>query len=242
MASDSPDNDHPLAHAFRAFLTNSGFPCLGAKSALARDQIEIAIARDIRSNWDDLRVLPKLLAFAKSYHDDPTPTLFQSFVIIFEEPDGLTEAEFEHHLWQRIQSLSDKDSFFGASHDNRVAADPSDHNFSLSFGAEAFFVVGLHPSASRPARRFQKPTLVFNLHDQFVRLRQQGVYEKMRGAIIERDIDLAGSVNPMLSRHGESSEAKQYSGRVVGADWECPYERRDFSPANSIDQSDKDAK
>jgi FPC/CPF motif-containing protein YcgG len=231
MRRESLDNENPLAHAFRAFIRSVDFPCIGAKSALARDQIEIVIARDIRSNWDDLLVLPKLLAFSKSYHDDPKPTLFQSFVVIFEDPDELTEAEFEHHLWQRIQSLSDKDSFFGAAQDDRVAANPADHNFSLSFGAEAFFVVGLHPNASRPARRFQKPTLVFNLHDQFVRLRQQGLYEKMRGTIMERDIELAGSANPMLARHGESSEAKQYSGRVVDADWECPYERRDFSSA-----------
>jgi FPC/CPF motif-containing protein YcgG len=235
------DEDHPLAHAFRSFLKSSGFPCLGAKSALARNQITIVIARDIRSNWDDLRIVPKLLAFAKSYHDDPEPSLFQSFVIIFEEPDMLTEAEFEHHLWQRIQSFSDKDSFFGAEHDQRVAADPSDHNFSLSFGGEAFFVVGLHPRASRPARRFQKPALVLNLHDQFVRLRAEGIYEKMRGTIMERDFALAGSVNPMLARHGESSEAKQYSGRIVEADWECPYERRDFSSAQLVDRSDKNA-
>jgi FPC/CPF motif-containing protein YcgG len=242
MRSNSPDDNHPLVHAFREFLGNSSFPCVGAKSALARDQIEITIARDIRSNWDDLRVLPKLLAFAKSYHDDPEPALFQSFVMIFEQPDMLSEAEFEHHLWQRIQSFSDKDSFFGADHDQRVAADPSQHNFSLSFGGEAFFVVGLHPGASRPARRFQRPALVFNLHDQFTRLREQGLYEKMRVTIMERDLALAGSVNPMLARHGESSEAKQYSGRMVEADWACPYERRDFSAAANARQSDKDAK
>ncbi len=242
MRSKLSDDDHPLAHAFRAFLERTDFPCVGAKSALARDQIEVVIARDIRSNWDDLRVLPKLHAFAKSYHDDPDPALFQSFVTIFEEPDRLTEAEFEHHLWQRIQSLSDKDSFFGADQDQRVAADPSLHNFSLSFGGEAFFVVGLHPGASRPARRFQRPALVFNLHDQFTRLREQGLYEKMRMTIIERDIELAGSANPMLVRHGESSEAKQYSGRKVGADWQCPYERRDFSATARLNRSDKDAK
>jgi len=241
MRLDSSDGNHPLSLAFREFLINSGFPCVGAKSALARNQIEIVIARDIRSNWDDLRVMPTLLAFAKRYHEETEPALFQSFVIIFEEPDRLTEAEFEKYLWQRIQSYSDKDSFFGADHDQRVTADPSHHNFSLSFGGEAFFVVGLHPGASRPARRFQKPALVFNLHDQFVRLREQGIYETMQKTIMERDLALAGTLNPMLARHGESSEAKQYSGRVVEPDWECPYERRDFSAAY-FQQSDKNAK
>ena len=104
-----------------------------------------------------------------------------------------------------------------------VSADPEDPHFSLSFGGEAFFVVGLHPRASRAARRFPRPTLVFNLHDQFERLRVEGRYERMRERIIERDVALAGSANPMLARHGEASEARQYSGRLVDEDWQCPF-------------------
>ena len=106
---------------------------------------------------------------------------------------------------------------------NCVSPDPEDPHFSLSFGGEAFFVVGLHPNASRAARRFPRPTLVFNLHDQFERLRAEGRYERMREKILERDVALTGSVNPMLARHGEASEARQYSGRAVGDDWQCPF-------------------
>ena len=87
-------------------------------------------------------------------------------------------------------------------------------------------MVGLHPHASRPARRFPNPTLVFNLHDQFERLREKGIYERMRERILDRDKELAGDINPMLARHGESSEARQYSGRVVEDDWQCPFRRR----------------
>ena len=64
---------------------------------------------------------------------------------------------------------------------------------------------------------------MFNLHDQFERLREEGRYERMRERIIERDIALAGDANPMLARHGETSEARQYSGRAVGEDWQCPF-------------------
>ena len=88
-------------------------------------------------------------------------------------------------------------------------------HFSLSFGGEAFFAVGLHPNASREARRFGAPAIVFNLHDQFERLRADGLYDKLRRTILERDEALQGSVNPMLARHGEGSEARQYSGRKV---------------------------
>ncbi len=109
--------------------------------------------------------------------------------------------------------------------------DPDNPHFSLSFGGEAFFVVGLHPNASRPARRFSSPVLVFNLHAQFERLRAEGRYEKLRASILERDTALAGSVNPMLARHGDSSEARQYSGRVVGAEWRCPLQGRPDGPS-----------
>jgi len=49
------------------------------------------------------------------------------------------------------------------------------------------------------------------------------MHERMRDAILERDRDLAGDINPMLARHGESSEARQYSGRAVDKGWECPF-------------------
>ena len=90
---------------------------------------------------------------------------------IFAGPDDFDEAAFEAALWQRAQSLSDKDVWRGQDYDPRVSHDPANPHFSLSFGGEAFFIVGLHPKASRPARRFERPALVFNLHDQFERLR-----------------------------------------------------------------------
>src|SRR5690606_11905157 len=155
------------------------------------------------------------------------PTLFTSFAVIFDGPVDLDEALFEQHMWDRIQSLTEKDGWRGQTPDPRVSADPDDPNFSLSFGGEAFFVVGLHPKASRPARRFAYPTMVFNLHDQFEALRAQDRYEKLRGSILERDLELAGSINPMLARHGTVSEARQYSGRKVSDSWSCPYHRKE---------------
>src|SRR5690606_13013174 len=130
-------------------------------------------------------------------------------------PRTLSEEAFERCLWDRLQSLADKDAWRGQRSDERVSADPSDPHFSLSFGEEAFFVVGLHPNASRPARRFAHPTMVFNLHDQFEHLRAEGRYEKLRSSILDRDVKLSGSLNPMIARHGTISEARQYSGRAV---------------------------
>lgn len=212
------------AELFRTFVRDPAFPCVGAKAALSRGQMEILTARNITSAWDDLAVLPRLAALAASYRADPK--LFQTLVVVFDASPQLDEPSFETALWERVQSLSDKDEWFGHRPDPRVSSDPEDPHFSLSFGGEAFFVVGLHPRASRPARRFVHPALVFNLHDQFEQLRSAGRYDTLRASILDRDRALAGSINPMLARHGSSSEARQYSGRVVSDDWECPFDGR----------------
>ena len=216
--------EHPRAEAFRAFVKDPPFPCVGAKSALSKGRLEILVARDITSGWDDLRIYPALLDFTVQFRQKPD--LFQSFAVVFEGPGDLSEEGFEHSLWDRAQSLSDKDAWLGQPYDGRVASDPDNPHFSLSFGGEAFFIVGLHPRASRPARRFSSPVLVFNLHAQFDRLRAEGRYEKLRDSILQRDELLAGSTNPMLARHGETSEARQYSGRAVDGDWRCPLHSR----------------
>jgi uncharacterized protein len=210
-----------LAEDFRRFIQNSGFPCVGAKSALAKGTLDVLIARNMQSNWDDRRIYDGISRVIESYRSNRE--LFRSFAVIFEGPVTLTEAEFETSLWARAESLTNKDAWLGRPRDQRVSDDPNDPHFSLSFGEEAFFIVGLHPHASRPARRFDHPVLVFNLHDQFEQLREQGRYEKMREKIIERDVALAGSVNPMLARHGTISEARQYSGRNVQSEWTCPF-------------------
>ena len=215
---------------FLAMLRDQDFPCVGAKSAAARGMIEVVPAYDITSAWNDLKIHDALLAWAWRYADDPHG--LRSLVVIFDGPTDLSEEDFEAALWERVQSLADKDAWRGQTYDPSVSGDPDNPKFSLSFGGQAFFVVGLHPAASRPARRFARPAMVFNLHDQFERLREEGRYEKMRKTIISRDIELAGTPNPMLARHGEASEARQYSGRVVDETWKCPFsDKRARSPA-----------
>lgn len=224
------DNNHPLAERFLHFVGGAEFPCVGAKAAANRDGITFVVARDFGSGWDDLRIMPGLFDLARRYRADPVP--FQSLVVLFEQGAPVDEEMFERQLWKRLQSLTDKDQWLGQRPDPRVAHDPDDPHFAMSFGGEAFFVVGLHPKSSRPARRFEAPAMVFNLHDQFEQLRAAGRYEKLRGAILTRDLALAGTPNPMLSQHGTKSAARQYSGRAVSDSWQCPFSgRRDLSDA-----------
>ena len=105
-----------------------------------------------------------------------------------------------------------------------MGSDPNDPHFAFSAGGTAYFIVGLHPAASRVARRAPLPTLVFNPHDQFEELRAEGRFDGMRTTIRRRDEDLQGFVNPMVADHGDSTEALQYSGRRHTAGWEPPLE------------------
>lgn len=204
-----------------AAVADERFPCVGAKSAMARGMLRTIVCHSLESAWDDVRIHSELLEWARAYREDGGG--LRSLAIIFERPGELTEERFEELMWERLQSLADKDKWRGQTYDRSVSPDPDDPQFCLSFGGAAFFVIGLHPNASRPARRVARPTLVFNLHDQFERLREEGRYEPMRKKIIKRDVALAGSVNPMLARFGEASSARQYSGRSVGDDWRCPF-------------------
>jgi FPC/CPF motif-containing protein YcgG len=204
-----------------AAIADERFPCVGAKSAMARGTLKTLVGHSIESAWDDVKIHSELLEWARAYRENPEG--LRSLAVVFEGPKDLDEERFEAAMWARLQSLADKDDWRGQPYDGSVSPNPDDPHFSLSFGGAAFFVIGLHPSASRPARRVPRPTLVFNLHDQFERLRKEGRYERMRDAIITRDVALAGDANPMLARFGEASEARQYSGRMVSDDWRCPF-------------------
>lgn len=204
-----------------AAIADERFPCVGAKSAMARGTLKTLVGHSIESAWDDVKIHSELLEWARAYRENPEG--LRSLAVVFEGPRDLDEERFEAAMWARLQSLADKDDWRGQPYDRSVSPNPDDPHFSLSFGGAAFFVIGLHPHASRPARRVPRPTLVFNLHDQFERLRAEGRYERMRDAIITRDVALAGDANPMLARFGEASEARQYSGRKVSDDWRCPF-------------------
>lgn len=205
------------------FISNPDFPCVGAKSALNSRGLYSVTARSICSAWNDVAIHQAIARFGQLYNEDTTK--FYSLAILFEHPATLSEKQFEEQLWCRIQSWTDKDVWLGFEHDCSVRQDPDHKEFSLSFGGNAFFAVGLHPKSSRKARRFERPAIILNLHKQFETLRASGKYLGMKKAILSRDKKLQGSTNPMLTQFGSTSEACQYSGRFVEPVWKCPYQR-----------------
>lgn len=220
VSEDSTRAQGALIERFESHIKAKDFPCVGAKSALARRQMSFFVADDIRCPRDDVALYDAIRDFARNFKTTPEP--FQTFIVLFDMHETLNEEAFEAALWKRLEALERIDAARGHAYDPRVSSDPDDASFSLSFGGEAFFVVGLHPGASRASRRFQVPALVFNAHDQFEILRKDGRYDTMRETILKRDEAYSGSVNPMVARHGEISEARQYSGRIVDESWRCP--------------------
>lgn len=217
------DNDTALAarEDLLAAVADETFPCVGAKSVMARGTLKTLVCQSLLSPREDEQIHSELLEWVAVHREDPAT--LRSLALVFAGPENLDEEEFERALWERLQALAEVDARRRQPYDRSVSSDPDDPRFSLSFGGAAFFVIGLHSNASRPARRMPRPTLIFNLHEQFERLREDGRYERMREKILDRDIAIAGSINPMLARFGEASEARQYSGRVVDEGWRCPF-------------------
>lgn len=202
-----------------AFIEGESFPCVGAKSALHLGAIEMVEARSLGNSDCDGAILTALHAFPRSAIHGYK---FASLAVLFPATPALTEEEFEAALWDRLIALQRRDAEHFAW-DDQVSDDPSSPRFGMSFGGHGYYVVGMHPSASRLARRAPFATLVFNSHAQFRALRHAGLFEAIQHTVRARDTKLQGDTNPMLADHGEKSEAAQYSGRSVPADWLCPF-------------------
>lgn len=217
----------PPTERFLSLLAQPGFPCVGAKSALANDAVEVQEFGRLGNRDNDGPLLDALAAFGARSHaaggQDPG---LVSFAALFDGPADTDERRFEALLWSQLQRLHELDVRRGSAWAEGVGRDPDDPHFSLSLAGHAYFVIGLHAGASRTARRFEWPVLVFNPHRQFERLRADGRYAKMQSAIRGRELALQGTINPNLADFGDASEARQYSGRAVEADWTCPFRPR----------------
>jgi uncharacterized protein len=203
------------------FVQAPSFPCVAAKSASACGDITENTYGDLNEAAHDVEILYGIEQFIEAARGRP----LRSFVAAFDGPLDQTELEFEEAMWNRLQALHELDART-RPWDASVSCDPASPDFSFSLRGRAFFVIGLHPNASRLSRRYPRPALVFNLHEQFETLRRQGRYDRMRDVTRQRDEALCGTMNPVLRNFGERSEARQYSGRAVPDDWRCPFRPR----------------
>lgn len=207
-------------------IEDPDYPCVGAKSAAATGHLQIINIRDIRCPGDDAKIFSQITEFIQRMKQEPDA--LQSLIVVSAANPAFTERAFETALWTRLQALTDLDCDKGWAPDPSICSDPKDANFGMSFAGHAFYIIGLHPGSSRPARRFPSPAIVFNSRRQFTALRERGVFKTMSEKIMARDALYSGSKNPMFGVHGEISEARQYSGRSVSKNWTCPFLRAPY--------------
>lgn len=219
--------------AFLLHVEDPDFPCVGSKAALAQDAIDTMELGPLGSRSNDALLLDGLAAFSRHLADQPAESIVvHSFVAIFDGPGDTSETRFEALLWSQLQRLHLLDVRRGHAWAEGVSRDPDSSQFSLSLSGHPFFIIGLHPGASRVARRFAWPAMVFNSHVQFDRLRADGRYAKMQKATRARDQVLQGSLNPNLADFGAAPETRQYSGREVEAGWRCPFHAAQAQPVH----------
>jgi FPC/CPF motif-containing protein YcgG len=226
LASDHPGSSEPdaIREDLATMVLHPEYPCLGARSVFRRDRATVLVLEELGTLDSARRIVTALADFAAT---TDLREGFASLVTVFRGTDVQDEQHFERLLWRQLELVHEVDD---APWDPSVSADPDDPHFAFSVAGTAYFVVGLHPRASRIARRTPRPTLVFNLHEQFVELRTSERFARMRDTIRRRDTELQGSTNPMVADHGAASEARQYSGRLVPEDWHAPASFDEESP------------
>jgi FPC/CPF motif-containing protein YcgG len=206
--------------SLRAVLLSSSYPCFGAQAAIRSGHYAMGLYEELGSEAVSEGLARDLFEF--THEQDEWEPHLSTFLACFGTPVALDEPAFERALWRQLQVLHDLDWRHNAW-DPAVSDDPANPRFSFSFAGRAYFVVGLHAANSRWSRRFAWPTLAFNAHRQFERLRVRRQLAIMQKRVRQRDEALQGSRNPNLSDFGLTSEARQYSGRAVESSWHCPF-------------------
>ncbi len=206
--------------AFRSCVLHPEFSCVGAKAAMHRGTYRFGMYGEMNTPETTAGLARDVFTFVQEQME--LDEFFTTFVASFIGPQSADERSFEQLLWSQLQRLHELDHVYH-TWNSSVASDPQDPRFAFSFAGRAFFIVGLSAVSSRWTRRFPWPTLIFNAHYQFDRLRERGKYTLMQQAIRKRELMLQGNVNTALSDFGETSEARQYSGRIVEENWQCPF-------------------
>lgn len=204
----------------KTFIGDGPYPCVAAQAALNQESIRLGTYGELGEADSTAGLARDLFTFTSELTTSQSD--FLSFLALFASPVDMNEPCFEQLLWRQLAQLHRLDR---RHHDWNpdVSSDTQDPNFAFSFAGRAFYVIGMHPQSSRLARRFERPMLVFNAHSQFQSLRADETYDTMKQVVRERDRELQGSINPMLQDFGEASEARQYSGRAVDSEWQCPF-------------------
>lgn len=204
-------------------LRQPNYPCVAAIQAYHKGEIRTGLYSNFGSGQAGRALRADLALYIREYLLHPSPYL--SFWAAFDGPATFSDEEFELRLWNELSHLSSaqtKNSDWG-----QHPSDPKTKNFAFCLFGESLFAVGLHPGSNRPARRFPRPSIVFNLFAQFDELKRRGEFFPMVSLNRTRDKKFSGRENPMALEHGEKWESIQFSGRQNAKNWRCPFRFRE---------------
>lgn len=207
-----------LKKSFKDFIIQKNHPCVMARSLFTDDNVEIHAFDELGSEATAKKLLSAIEQYVSGYNFENNT--FETLIAVFPNEIINSELEFEEKMWKQLQLIHNVDPH---PWDSEVSSDPENSKFSFSIAGKAFYIIGMHPKSSRMARQAPFPAMIFNLHSQFEKLREMGVYQRVKKRIRKADEKLQGSINPMLDDFGDSSEARQYSGRAVDSNWKCPF-------------------
>ncbi|AVR44463.1 YqcI/YcgG family protein [Christiangramia fulva] len=207
-----------LKKQFENFILKNDHPCIMAQTVFRMDEVDLHKYDSFGTAESARNLIKDIGAYLNNYDFESND--FRTFLAIFPNSPEYSEIEFEKLLWKQLEFLHKADK---SEWDGEVSSDPESEHFSFSLCGKAFYIVGMHPGASRKARQSPYTAIAFNLHWQFEKLREMGTYQTVRDRIRDRDRELQGSINPMLEDFGTNSEARQYSGRAVDKKWKCPF-------------------
>ena len=205
--------------AFTSYVQEKSFPCVGARSAFNSNRVRFGLYEGLGDGFDVKKLCEDLNQFSLEFPNPKSEPV--SFIAMFKQ-NFKNCYEFEHQMWRHLKAMHEHDAK-SFTWDETVSSNPADVDFSFSIAGRAFFVVGLSPVSPRLARRAPMICLVFNFHNQFEIMRETGQYSKLQKGIRKLDLALQGSINPMLSKFGQNSEARQYSALEYPDNWKCPF-------------------
>lgn len=210
-----------LRQQFEKFILKNDHPCIMAQTVFSMNEVDLQKYDSFGTAESGRKLIKDIEAYVENYDFESND--FRTFLAVFPNSPEYSETEFEKLLWKQLDFLHKADK---CEWDEEVSPDPENEHFSFSLCGKAFYVVGMHPGASRKARQSPYTAIAFNLHWQFEKLREMGTYHTVRDRIRDRDRELQGDINPMLEDFGINSEARQYSGRAVNKEWKCPFHQK----------------
>ncbi len=201
-------NNNKIFEQLKQQIHNKNFSCLAAKKAFMGQKI---FHYDFKNpfSWKEIE---DFIIQLKEFVHEQEGTFFKIVLCSFSYLLIGDEEDFHAFTWQFLNKLHEVDIVNGNSWVPGYSYDTNNDNFAFCMSNKAFFVVGMHPKSSRISRQMTPPCIAFNLHEQFIALRERGDFYKFQKGTRKREERLQGSLNPNLSDHGNDSEAKQYSG------------------------------